>query len=124
MAVVIEGKHTGEFLVSEANDNRGRETGILISGQNLEAGTLVGKITASGKYTRHAHGAGDGSEAIVGVIYDNVDATDSDLSGVVFVTSAAVVRESSLVYSSGASAPQIVAANAELKALGIVLDNR
>ncbi len=124
MAVVTEGKHTGEFLVSEANDNRGRETGVLILGQNLEAGTLVGKITASGKLTRHAPTAADGSEVVVGIIYDNVDATSADKNGTVFVTADSVVRESSLVYSVGATVGQITTANAELKTLGIVLDNR
>ena len=124
MAVITEGKATAEFLVSEANNTRGRETGTLIAGQNLEAGTLVGIITASGKYTQHAHGAADGSEVVAGIIYDNVDATAGDKVGTVFVTADSIVRESSLVYSVGAAAGDITAANAELKALGIRLDNR
>lgn len=121
MAVIIEGKHTAEFLVSEANGLRGRATGILISGQNLETGSLLGIITASGKYTRHAHGAADGSQTVAGILYDNVDATDGDIAGTVVVVADTVVRESSLTYSAGAGAPEIATANTELAALGIIV---
>lgn len=123
MSVLVEGKHTGEFLVDEANGLRGRETGVLIAGQKLETGTLLGTITASGKYTRYAPGAADGSETVSGILYDNVDATGADTKVVVVVRDT-VVRGSSLTYSAGANAAAILVANTELKTLGIVLDNR
>lgn len=123
MAVLTEGKHTAEFLVSEANGLRGRETATLITGQNLEAGTLLGKITLSGKVTRYNPLAADGSQTVSGILYDNVDATLADTKVVVVVRDT-VVRGSSLTYSAGADAAAILVANAGLKTLGIVLDNR
>jgi len=46
MATLTEGQHAGEFLVSEANGRRSRETITVASGQDLSAGTVLGKITA------------------------------------------------------------------------------
>jgi len=123
MAVETEGKHTGEFLVSEASGLRGRESGVLITGQNLEAGTILGQITIGSKFTRLDLAAVDGGEVAAGILYDNVDATSEDKK-IVVVVADTVVRESSLIYSDSADAGEITATNAALKTLGIVLDNR
>lgn len=40
-----EGNYTLEFLLSEAPGQRSRDAGVLLSGQDLAAGTVVGKIT-------------------------------------------------------------------------------
>jgi hypothetical protein len=120
MATLTMGKTTGEFIISEANGGRARDTGTLVSGNNLEAGTILGIVTASGKYTRHAHGASDGSETVAGVLYDNVDATDADTEAVIFVRDC-IVAESKLTYSDGAGAGDIATANTELEALGIIV---
>ena len=45
MAVLTEGQHAEEFLVSEAAGERSRESITLISGQNLSASAVLGKIT-------------------------------------------------------------------------------
>ena len=36
-----EGRHAGEFILSEANGNRSRETIIIASGRSLPAGTVI-----------------------------------------------------------------------------------
>lgn len=43
--VITEGRRTAEFLASEANGNRSREQVTLLSGQNLKAGAVLGKVT-------------------------------------------------------------------------------
>ena len=48
MATLTESTHAGEFLVSEANGCRSRDTGTVVSGQDLVAGAVVGIVTASG----------------------------------------------------------------------------
>ena len=51
MTVLTEGQHTGEFLVTEANGSLSRETVTVLSGQNLNAGHVLGKVavgTATG----------------------------------------------------------------------------
>ncbi|MCK7579302.1 MAG: head decoration protein [Chromatiales bacterium] len=45
MTTFTEGRHAGEFIVAEANGTRSREVGTLALGQDLEAGTVLGRIT-------------------------------------------------------------------------------
>jgi hypothetical protein len=55
---------------------------IVASGNNLEAGTVVGLITASSKIKAYTPGAVDGTQNAYGVLLDNVDATSADQKGV------------------------------------------
>lgn len=50
----------------------------LKSGTNFAAGTVLGKITASGKYDAYADGNADGTETAVGILADDTDATSAD----------------------------------------------
>jgi hypothetical protein len=63
-------------VVSEAKGTQSRNTGTLASGQNLAAGSVLGKITASGKVTMVNPIAADGSQTAVAVV---VGATDASL---------------------------------------------
>jgi hypothetical protein len=58
MTVLLEARHPGEFLMTEANGQRSRETITIASGAGIIApGTVLGKVTASGKYVASAVGA-------------------------------------------------------------------
>lgn len=59
--------------------------GTVITGQNLAAGAVVGRIAASGKLTIAALGASDGSQVAYGILAHAVDATSADKAGVVYV---------------------------------------
>jgi hypothetical protein len=87
---LTEGTRAGEFVISEGNGAISREEVTLITGQNLAAGTLLGKITTGGKYTAYDNGASDGSQAVAGILYDNVDATDADKTVVIIARDAEV----------------------------------
>ena len=63
MPVLTEGRYAGEFVVSEGNGKISRETITVLSGQTLQAGRVLGKVTASGKYKALDPAAVDGSEA-------------------------------------------------------------
>jgi hypothetical protein len=121
MSVFTEGKHTGEFLVSKANGTRSMSTGVVLSGEVLVAGQLVGVVSLSGKIKAYNPANIDGTETVAGIIYDNVDATAGDLSGKVLVVRDAEVRQSDLTYFTGANAGQITTANTGLEALGIIV---
>ena len=41
---LLETQHTGEFIVSQANGHRSIDRGTLVSGQNLQAGNVLGQI--------------------------------------------------------------------------------
>lgn len=53
----------------------------VISGQVLKRGTVLGKITASGKYTLALSASADGSQTPARVLVDDVDATAGDVQG-------------------------------------------
>lgn len=72
------------LIAGNADDLIGRKV-TVISGQNLMRGALLGKITASGKYTLSASGASDGSQAPDAVLVDDCDASAGDAEALVYV---------------------------------------
>ncbi|MBF0153250.1 MAG: head decoration protein [Magnetococcales bacterium] len=119
MSERTEGRHVGEFLVSEGNGSISRETVTILSGQNLEAGAILGKVTASGKY-RELNPAGiDGSETAVAILYGNIDASTADTEGVAIVR-LAEINANELVWPDGITSPQKATALGQLAFLDII----
>jgi len=54
------------------------DTGILITGQNLVRGAVLGKITASGKLNLSLSAAADGSQTPYAILAADTDATAAD----------------------------------------------
>ena len=54
----------------------------VVSGQNLPRGAVLGKITASGKYTLCDSAASDGSQAPVCILAEDCDASAGDKASV------------------------------------------
>lgn len=74
---------TGHFLKSEANGSLSREAIVIASGVGvLLAGTVLGKVTATGKYKAYDNDASDGTEVAACVLLAEVDATSSDVAAV------------------------------------------
>lgn len=120
MSVIKSKKRTGDFLVTESNGYRSRDTKVFPAGIDIEAGTLIGSITADGKCVKYAPTANNGSENVAGIVLGNVESADSDVRGVVIARDAEVASDL-LVYSEGATAEEIATANTELEALGIIV---
>lgn len=112
-----EGTSTNEVLLSY--DNISKDTVTLISGQNLTAGTVLGVITASGKYTLHNNAASDGSEAAAAVLVADSDASGGDLK-VVVINRLAEVKNDLLVWKTGISGANKTAGLAALAAKFII----
>lgn len=112
--------HAEGFLRSEANGSRSRENVTLLSGENLEAGTVVGIVTASGKYAQVDVNASDGTESAKGVLLRATDATDGDVETAVLVRDAEVNKED-LIYPDGATTQQKADFDAGLLEVGIVV---
>jgi hypothetical protein len=51
----------------------------VITGGDYTKGTILGRITASGKLTAYDSGASDGSEEPVGVLLEDTDAASADV---------------------------------------------
>lgn len=120
MTVLTEGRHTAEYILSEANGFRSREVGTLLAGNNLTPGTVLARITASGKLTVLTPGASDGSQTAFGVLYDSVNATGADKPAV-YTARDAEVKALALTWPAGISAPNKTAAITALAALGIIV---
>jgi len=58
----------------------------ILSGQNIAAGAVLGKVTASGKYVLSLSGSSDGSQTPIAIAAVAIDASSADLAGPVFVS--------------------------------------
>jgi hypothetical protein len=69
MTVLNEGQHAGEFIVSEANKTRSREAITVLSGENLKAGAILGKVElgAASSAAKAGGNTGDGAMGAVTV---------------------------------------------------------
>ncbi len=123
MTVLKEGRHAGGFLVWEAFRDYTREVITIATGGAspvLEPGTVLGKITASGKYAAHDPAAVDGTETAVAVLWGRADATAADVDAVVLLRGPAIVNGNDLVFTGTPTAPEIDAAHTALAAQGIL----
>lgn len=120
MVAVTERNYLGDAIKHEyCPPNFCRETGTLITGQNLKLLTLLGKITASKKLTQWAPAATDGSENVAGILINDVDATDADQSCVYLARGPAMLAFSFIELPDGVTAEQITAAKDQLLAMNI-----
>ena len=82
--------------------------------------TLLGTVTASGKFTDHDPAASDGSETASGILYSmDIDASAGDLTAVALVRGPAIIDFAKLNLITALNASQILAAKADLLAVGI-----
>lgn len=106
--------------VSEGNGTISRDAITIISGAGvLSANTVLGRITASGKYGLHDNALSDGREVAAGVLYSAVDATSADAKGVAW-RRACELANGELIFKAGISAPNRAAAIVSLAALNII----
>lgn len=122
MTVFTEGRHPGEFLISEASGQRSRENITIASGAGvIAAGTVLGKVTASGKYIASAVGATDGSQTAVAIALYGCDATSADAK-IAAIARDAEVNGTTLTYHADRDqAAEKAAANTNLAAVGIIV---
>lgn len=88
----------------------------------LSVGSVLGKVTATGKYVPHDPDAVDGSEVVAAISLENITVaatTDTEVAGL--VRGQAIVGRDALVYDVAHDAAQKTAAEAELEALGILV---
>ena len=75
MPVLTEPPSMGDVLKYEVNPNYNREVITLLQGMPYPVGSVLGKITASGKYTLSPATGADGSQVASAVLLHAVDAT-------------------------------------------------
>lgn len=97
-----------------------RENLTVVSGAGVvKAGTVLGKITASGKYTPYDDGLSNGAETAAAVSLYEVDATSADVAAACLFRLAAV-KTTALQWHASADSTAKTAAYAALAAKHIL----
>lgn len=95
MTTLTDTNHVGEFLVSEANGYRSRSTvTVTVSGTaKWVSGTVLGKISASGKYVKYDEaGTDDGRRVAAGILYNELDPVAGDIKATIINCDAEVTQ--------------------------------
>lgn len=74
----------------------------LVSGQNLARGSVLGRITASGKYTLSASALTNGAQTPVAILAEDVDASGGDKTTLAYESG--VFNEGALTFGAGHTA--------------------
>ena len=121
MPVLTEPPSMGDVLKYEVNPNYTREVITLLQGQPYPVGSVLGKITASGKYKLATSGGSDGAQTAGAVLLYAVDATLADAVGIVVARGPSIVSRASLAYDATVDdAPKITTKLGQLAAIGII----
>ena len=121
MPVLTEPPSMGDVLKYEVNPNYTREVVTLLAGMPYPVGSVLGKITASGKYTLSPATGADGSQVATAVLLYAVDATLADATGIVVARGPAIVSRAGLAYDGSVDdAAKITAKIGQLAARGII----
>lgn len=115
MTTFTETLHQGEFLLSEADGTRSREAvTVTVSGATKWlSGQLLGRITATGKYVKYNDAATDGSQAVAGVLYNELDPVAGDVKATIIARDAEVLASALTGLDTNG--------RADLLALGIIV---
>ncbi|SEP02694.1 Bacteriophage lambda head decoration protein D [Salinihabitans flavidus] len=121
MPVLTQPPSMGDVLKYEVNPNYTRETVTLLTGTNYPVGSVLGKITTSGKYKLATSGGTDGAQTAAAVLLYAVDAALADAVGIVVVRGPAIVSRAALAYDGSVDdAAKITTKLGQLTALGII----
>lgn len=121
MAILTDGKHTADFVVSEANNYRSRGKGTVVGGADgLEAGTILGKVGDNHvAYDPAPDTASDGADDVTAILYEAVPAGETVER--TLIERDAEVNGAHLVYQDGADDAAKATVNAALAGLGIIV---
>ena len=109
--LVDERELVGQALAER--DDVALDAGRAAAAPALAAGTVVGKITASGKYVAYADGNADGSQTAAGVLYGNAADSAADQMVTIIARDAEVARNALTGLDANGEA--------DLKALSIIV---
>lgn len=124
MSMITEGARALAHILSEASGTRSRDIVTIVSGQGkLEPGSVLGKVTASGKYavSPNAEVVGiEGAETATCILAYAVDATDADVEAVVTARDAEVKSQQLTFHASVNDATKTGAKHTQLALAGII----
>ena len=112
VAPLYSNPRLADFVLSEAEGFRSRDNVVVTqTGVEIKSGTVVSKLTATGKYVVYDDVGTDGSEVAAGILYTHLPAFTGDAKAVVFNTDCEVRRGALIGLNTGGEA--------DLRTLGI-----
>jgi hypothetical protein len=121
MTVLNQPPTMGDVLKYEVNPNYTRETITLLAGMPYPVGSVLGRITASGKYKLATSGGSDGAQTASALLLYAVDATLADATGIVVARGPAIVSRAALAYDATVDdGAKIITKIGQLAAAGIL----
>ncbi|MEQ6340523.1 MAG: head decoration protein [Gammaproteobacteria bacterium] len=122
MPALNEPLNLGDLIKYEEDSlNYSRDQVTVESGQNLELGAVVGRVTATGKVKRFDPNATDGADLPAGILLGACNATLIERDDALLLARHAVVATHAVVWPTGITAEQKAAATAALEARGILI---
>lgn len=122
MPALNEALNLGDLLKYEDDClNYSREQVTIAAGQNLELGSVVGRVTATGKIERLDPAATDGTEIPAGILLGAIDATLIERDDGLLLARHGIVASHAVIWPAGITAPEKSAAIAALEVRGILL---
>lgn len=121
MTVFTEGRHPVEGLMIEGPGSISREDAVVASGAGIIApGSVLGRITASGKYVLSPETGTDGSQVAVAIALYGCDATSADQE-ISIIRRIAEWRKDTLTFHASVNdATKVAAKVAQLAAQNII----
>jgi Bacteriophage lambda head decoration protein D len=122
MTTFSEQHHAFSFVIHEQGGHLSRETVTLPGGTGgvgkVEAGTVLGEVTATGQFVPSPDAGADGSQVAKAILGHFVDATEDDVQAVV-IRRLAEVNGHMLTYDPSVSdGAKVLAKIAQLAAAG------
>ncbi|MDX6806321.1 head decoration protein [Terrihabitans rhizophilus] len=90
--VITEGRRSSDWLKEYEHDYSVEEVVIAAGSGVVESGTVLGKVTSTGKYKPVTVGASDGSQTAAGILMNTVNAA-ADKPAVIVARKAKVVHQ-------------------------------
>ena len=117
--ILTEQTRTGAYIEYEESPQLSREAITIAASGPLTVGTVLGRITTSGKYVALNTSASDGSQTAAAILWAAIDATGADVKAVANVRDT-IARQYLPVFPAGISGPDLAQAIAALGAARII----
>lgn len=122
MAALTKPSTEGDVLKFDLDKNYTREVVTLAAGTNYKIGSVLGQVTATGKYKLSPLTGSTGEQTATAVLIAAVDATSADAAGVVIRRGPAILAYDALVFDATVSNANAIATKVgQLVAAGLVV---
>jgi hypothetical protein len=121
MSTITEANNLGDLLKYEAPNRYSRDVATIAAGQNLPLGTVLGRKTDDGKHYPIDPAATDGTETAIGVLANEIDATNADRSDAILIARHAIVAKTALVWPIALTGAQRISYEQQLADRGVLV---